>query len=167
MAPNRTPPTSPHEKLDFEKVNRLIILSNFVQNNSDMYRIVKYKGADKIPCQGCVLMRSCKDYLDENGEVKPFVENIMNQSIYVDAVADARREIKYAKACKKDFPNSVVKYDTSNSTRHVIVNKSGQEVLSSNSFGGMVGSMFITCLLAFAALFVIAMIFVGIGGLFK
>jgi len=52
-------------------------------------------------------------------------------------------------------------------TRHTLVDKRGNEIFSSDSFGGFIGGLFAMMIGAFVILTIIALIFCGIGSLFK
>lgn len=51
--------------------------------------------------------------------------------------------------------------------RHVLIDKTGREIFSANSFLGFIGMLLGTVLFAFIIIMIIAGIFCGIGSLFK
>lgn len=52
-------------------------------------------------------------------------------------------------------------------TKYTMVSKSGNEMYSADSFLGFCGMIILQCIFSFIALTVIAMIFCGIGSIFK
>lgn len=67
--------------------------------------------------------------------------------------------------CKKQYPHCQVKNERV--TQHVLIGKGGREILRADSFGGLIGGIFGTAILAVIVLSIIAFIFCGIGSLFK
>lgn len=131
-----------------------------------MLKIINYTPTNNgdIPCFHCALFMLCTKSLNNDATLKAEVKAQLQNSWSYER--DQLNEVlSYAIRCKKNFPNSQV--INKKVTQHVLVGRGGNEILRANSFWGMIGSVFITSILAFLAIALIGLIMSGIGSLFK
>lgn len=134
-----------------------------------MLRLKKFtpdsSGTDS-PCFHCDLFMLCKKSLNDDGSIKPdILKQINHPSTWYSEREQMNEILSFAIKCKKMYPNYQVKNERV--TQHVLVGRGGNEILRANSFLGLIGGVLGTTILAFIVLTIIALIFCGIGSLFK
>lgn len=118
------------------------------------------------PCFHCDLFLLCTKSITDDFSIKQDVLNQINHlSMWSTDKEQLKEVLSFAIRCKKQYPNYLVKNERV--TQHVLIGKGGNEILRANSFWGLIGGMFGTTILAFILLTIIALVFCGIGSLFK
>ena len=131
-----------------------------------MLKIINYTPTNSgdLPCFHCDLFMLCTKSLNNDATLKSEVKAQLQNSWSYER--DQLNEVlSYTIRCKKNFPNSQV--INKKVTQHVLVGKGGNEILRANSFWGMIGSVFVTSILACLIIGLIGLIMSGIGSLFK
>lgn len=120
--------------------------------------------SDSFPCVVCPIVDICSKCLDNNGNISAQGEFIIrNQVIYH---SETREAANLASKCKQNYPNYKVIYEAPK-PKHVLIGKGGKVITTTNSFWGMIGSVFLITIGACLLIALIGIIMSGIGSLFK
>ena len=128
------------------------------------YKIIPYTGSRLSPCFDCPIYQLCHESLDDNGELKIEFKMQMHHIPEPNATFLNYALVK-AKECKKSGGKYIIEEKSTN--QHVLVSRSGKEILRSDSFLGMIGSTILTCLLTMIAVALIGGVICGLASLFS
>lgn len=130
-----------------------------------MLKLKKYtpESSTDSPCYVCRLFMLCNQSINEDGSIKSEIQNQI-RSMWTNEREHITELLSLAIQCKKKYPNCIVKDERV--TKHVLVGKFGEERLSADSYGGLIGKVFITTIGSVIMIMILALIVCGIGSLF-
>lgn len=128
-----------------------------------MLKVDKYQPTNGvcIPCAHCRILQLCSQYVNEDGSLKSNYKGMYrHQSSQTQIYLD--NAIYCAVTCKKHYPNYIVRNESG--TQHVLVNKWGSKIYTSDSGTGFIVGMLGITLIAVLICMLLALICSIFGG---
>ncbi len=147
-----------------------------------IFEIKPYNGGRSLPCFDCPVRRMCEE-LDENGNIKPTIDNsqlsIKNPILKIERrnpmvdLASIDPEVgelyRLMGKCKRELPTYTIVDcgESRHKTEHRLINKRGQTILSSNSYGGLILQVVINSIATIIVIALIGLVVSGIASIFE
>lgn len=132
------------------------------------FSIVKNPTSDVGVCVDCPINEICLKFVDrQNGEILTDRVKLFTSQSYDYLITDfVKRTSNQASICRKSFPNYKIK-ETTPKEIHRIVGRSGNTIVESESWFGMIGQYFLVTIVTVIIIAIIGAIVCGIASLFN
>ena len=132
------------------------------------FSIVKNPTSDVGVCVDCPINEICLKFVDrQNGEILTDRVKLFTSQSYDYLTTDfVKRTSNQASICRKSFPNYKIK-ETTPKEIHRIVGRSGNTIVESESWFGMIGQYFLVTIVTVIIIAIIGAIVCGIASLFN
>lgn len=156
-----------------KKLEAPITLELYYHNQKNMlvertFSVVENPTGDRGVCTSCPINIVCFKFVDrQTGDVHTQdVEYYSSRSGDYLSSNFVRRTSKQASICRKSFPNYKIK-ETTPKEIHRIVGRSGNTIVESESWFGMIGQYFLVTIVTVIIIAIIGAIVCGIASLFN
>lgn len=122
------------------------------------FKLATNKNAPMSPCKDCPIMTICMRYTNSVGDIIN-IDDSNSLNYEYKSILDT------ASTCKKTLPQYRV-VETTPKEKYTLVGKAGNTILEADSFGGLILRHFLTLLLSFVVIAIIAAIVCGIASIF-
>lgn len=134
-----------------------------------MLKLVKNTTKKSYTCLSCPIMNLCYECISFDGSIKNGAQQTLNNArfwssnqIYFDEA------VQMAKECRKQFPNYAIIDDIlERKSQHVLCNNWGHEIISANTWWGLMGKALLVSIGGIIFFAIIASIICGIASLFS
>lgn len=132
------------------------------------FSVVKNPMSDVGVCVDCPINEICLKFVDrQNGEILTDRVKLFTSQSYDYLTTDfVKRTSNQASICRKSFPNYKIK-ETTPKEIHRIVGRSGNTIVESESWFGMIGQYFLVTIVTVIIIAIIGAIVCGIASLFN